>query len=48
LLREVIQPLYIFIIASIVVWMIDNYIYYCAIIFVTGAVGVITNLYQTN
>ena len=45
--REIVQPLYIFIIVSIIIWLFDNYQIYCAVIFFTLAFGVILNLYET-
>lgn len=46
--REIVQPLYFFIIATLVIWMSEGYYYYCGVIFVTTAIGVIVNLYQTH
>ena len=46
-LREIMQPLYFFIIFSLILWMAEEYFIYCGAIFFTSAVGIILNLYQT-
>ena len=49
--REIFQPLYMFIIASIIIWPIEQYFIYCGVIFLTAAIGISVNLwetYQTN
>ena len=45
--REIVQPLYFFIIFSLILWMVQEYFYYCGAIFITTAVGIVVNLYQT-
>lgn len=46
-LREVVRPLYFFILFSIILWLHEYYYIYCTIIFLTSAIGIIANLYQT-
>ena len=45
--REIVQPLYFFILFSIILWMSQSYLLYCGAIFITSAVGIGINLYQT-
>jgi cation-transporting ATPase 13A3/4/5 len=45
--QEVMRPLYLFIIFSVCLWLSQMYYYYSGVIFITAAVGVITNLVQT-
>lgn len=45
--REVFRPLYIFIILSIILWTVDNYVIYAAIIFLTAVVSIGISLYET-
>ena len=47
LAREIVQPLYLFIIMSIIVWFFDNYKFYGTVIFFTLVIGVTINLYET-
>ena len=45
--REVVQPLYLFILFSLIAWGIDDYLIYCAVIFATTLIGIVINLYET-
>lgn len=45
--QEVMRPLYMFIIFSCSLWIYEMYYYYSGVIFVTAAIGIITNLVQT-
>lgn len=44
--REVLQPFYLFIVYSVILWYIEEYIYYASIILFTSIVSVGINLYQ--
>ena len=48
LFEEVLNPFYIFQIASIVLWSLDNYYYYAACIFVISAISCGISLYETR
>ncbi len=45
--QEVMRPLYLFILFSVGLWIYEKYYYYSGVIFVTAAIGIITNLVQT-
>lgn len=47
LFREVVRPLYFFIIFTLCVWAFEAYYYYCLVILVTSILGIVINLYQT-
>lgn len=44
--REVLQPFYLFIVYSVILWYYENYIYYASIILLTSVVSIAINLYQ--
>lgn len=44
--REVLQPFYLFIVYSVILWYIEMYNYYASIILFTSIVSVAINLYQ--
>ena len=45
--KEVMRPLYLFIIFSTTLWFYQLYVYYAGIIVFTAAIGIIVNLIQT-
>jgi hypothetical protein len=45
-IREVLQPFYLFIIYSVILWYYEKYVYYASIILVTSVVSIGINLYQ--
>lgn len=45
--QEVMRPLYLFILFSCGLWIYEMYYYYSGVIFLTAAIGIITNLIQT-
>jgi len=46
--QEVFRPMFLFIIFSIIVWIITVYFYYVGVIIVSAVVSLAINLYQTN
>lgn len=46
LVREVLQPFYLFILYSVILWFYEVYIYYASIICATSIVSIGINLYQ--
>ncbi|PVZ98977.1 hypothetical protein BB558_005008 [Smittium angustum] len=48
LIEEVLNPFYIFQIASVLLWLFDNYVYYAACIMIISTVSVITTLIETK
>lgn len=46
--HEVFRPMFLFIIFSIIVWIITVYFYYVGVIIVSAVVSLAINLYQTN
>lgn len=48
LIKEVLNPFYVFQIASVLLWFLDEYIYYAAAIVVMSAGGITTAVYQTK
>lgn len=48
LINEVLNPFYIFQIASIALWMSDNYYYYASAIFVISVISICISLYETK
>lgn len=48
LVTEVLNPFYIFQIASIVLWSFDNYILYATCIFLVSCLSVAVSLYETR
>ncbi|XP_059084646.1 polyamine-transporting ATPase 13A3-like isoform X1 [Tigriopus californicus] len=48
LIKEVLNPFYVFQIASVLLWFLDEYIYYAAAIVIMSAGGITTAVYQTK
>eukprot|EP00095_Tigriopus_kingsejongensis_P012017 maker-scaffold982_size73714-snap-gene-0.8 protein:Tk12017 transcript:maker-scaffold982_size73714-snap-gene-0.8-mRNA-1 annotation:"cation-transporting atpase 13a3" len=48
LIKEVLNPFYVFQIASVILWFLDEYVYYAAAIVVMSAGGITTAVYQTK
>ena len=48
LLIEVLNPFYVFQIASVILWFADEYIYYAAAIVIMSVGGISTAVYQTR
>ena len=48
LLLEVLNPFYIFQVASIIIWIMINYYYFAGAIFVMSAAGIIITITQTR
>ena len=48
LIEEVLNPFYIFQIASIILWSIDEYMYYAACIFFISVVSIVVSLAETR
>jgi hypothetical protein len=46
--REVLQPFYIFILYSVILWYCELYIYYASIILATSLTSIGINLYQVT
>ncbi|GFN76982.1 cation-transporting ATPase, partial [Plakobranchus ocellatus] len=47
-IKEVLNPFYIFQIASIILWSLDNYFYYAACIFLISAISITISLRETK
>jgi hypothetical protein len=45
-MREVLQPFYLFIIYSVILWFYELYVYYASIITATSIISIGINLYQ--
>ena len=45
--KQIMRPLYLFIVFSTTLWFYQLYIYYAAIIVFTAAIGIVVNLIQT-
>jgi cation-transporting P-type ATPase 13A2 len=48
LVEEVFHPFYVFQVASLILWSLDEYYYYAACIFIISAVSIITTLIDTK
>eukprot|EP00106_Octopus_bimaculoides_P016200 XP_014783642.1 PREDICTED: probable cation-transporting ATPase 13A3 [Octopus bimaculoides] len=48
LFKEILSPFYVFQLFSIILWMIDQYIYYASSILVISVVSISTAIYQTR
>lgn len=48
LIDEVLHPFFLFQVASIILWSIDNYYYYASVIFLISLVSILVTLYETK
>jgi len=48
LIQEVLHPFYIFQICSILLWSLDQYVYYAMCIFIISLISVLVSLYETR
>ena len=47
-MKEVLNPFYVFQVASVILWFADDYVYYATAIVIMSAGGIITSVYQTR
>ena len=48
LVKEVLNPFYVFQIASVILWLADEYYYYAIAIIVMSVGGIVSAVYQTR
>ena len=48
MMDEVLHPFYIFQVASMIIWLLDDYFFYAACIGLLSIIGVITSLVETR
>ncbi len=48
LVKEILNPFYVFQVASVILWFTDEYYYYAAAIVLMSAGGITTAIYQTK
>lgn len=45
--KEIFQPLFIAIIATVIIWIAELYLVMCVVVFVSSVIGISINLYDT-
>ena len=48
LVKEVLNPFYVFQVASVILWLADEYYYYAVAIIVMSVGGIVSAVYQTR